>query len=464
MELENNLVKTENKHNRNRVIALQPTRLIVLSFALVIWTGTLLLLLPAASRDGNGSTLIEALFTATSATCVTGLVVVDTWQHWSTFGQIVIISLIQVGGLGLITFVTFFSAMLGRKMRIKSMVLAQESISYFSISGIRQLIKKVVLVTLTVESAGALLLSSRFVPQYGVKGIYLGLFHSISAFCNAGFDLMSISGEGKFVSLVKYNNDPVVIYTITSLIVIGGLGFVVWKDLYEYRKTKYLILHTKLVIIMTAILIVLGSILFYVFESQNRATMGELDLAGKINASVFQSVTPRTAGFNTIDQNGMKDISKLLTVILMFIGAAPGSTGGGIKVTTFSILLFAILSQLKGSEEIILFKKRVSLSTVSKALAIMGLSLMLVLVFTVIIQVIEDQPIINVLFETTSAFGTVGLTTGLTPGLHDISKLLLILLMYLGRVGPVSFALAVASNSHKNDSDIIYPEGRVIVG
>lgn len=456
--------KVEKKHDSNKIITIQPTRLIVLSFALVILTGTLLLLLPAASRDGKGSTLIEALFTATSATCVTGLVVVDTYQHWSTFGQIVIISLIQVGGLGLITFVTFFSSMLGRKMRIKSMVLAQESINYFSIAGIRQLVMKIVLVTLSIEFIGALLLSTSFVPQYGAKGFYLGFFHSVSAFCNAGFDLMSISGAGQFLSFIQYNNDPVVIYTVASLIVIGGLGFVVWKDLYEYRKTKYLMLHTKLVLIMTAILIVLGSILFFVFESQNPATMAKLNLAGKINASVFQSVTPRTAGFNTIDLNGMKDISKLLSIILMFIGAAPGSTGGGIKVTTFGILLFAILSQLKGSDEIVIFKRRVSFSTVSKALAIMGLSLMLVLVVSAIIQIIEDQPMINVLFETTSAFGTVGLTTGLTPGLHNISKLLLILLMYLGRVGPVSFALALATNSHKNDTDIIYPEGKVIVG
>jgi len=456
--------KVEKKHDSNKIITIQPTRLIVLSFALVILTGTLLLLLPAASRDGKGSTLIEALFTATSATCVTGLVVVDTYQHWSTFGQIVIISLIQVGGLGLITFVTFFSSMLGRKMRIKSMVLAQESINYFSIAGIRQLVMKIVLVTLSIEFIGALLLSTSFVPQYGAKGFYLGFFHSVSAFCNAGFDLMSISGAGQFLSFIQYNNDPVVIYTVASLVVIGGLGFVVWKDLYEYRKSKYLMLHTKLVLIMTAILIVLGSILFFVFESQNPATMAKLNLAGKINASVFQSVTPRTAGFNTIDLNGMKDISKLLSIILMFIGAAPGSTGGGIKVTTFGILLFAILSQLKGSDEIVIFKRRVSFSTVSKALAIMGLSLMLVLVVSAIIQTIEDQPMINVLFETTSAFGTVGLTTGLTTGLHNISKLLLILLMYLGRVGPVSFALALATNSHKNNTDIIYPEDKVIVG
>lgn len=455
---------TSHNKNRNRIMALQPTKLIVLSFALVILAGTLLLLLPIATKDSTGTSLIEALFTATSAVCVTGLIVVDTYQHWSTFGQLVIISLIQIGGLGLITFVTFFSTMLGRKMRLKSMVLAQESINYFSLDGIKNLVKKIVFFTLCFEVTGALLLSARFIPQYGLKGIYLGLFHAVSAFCNAGFDLMSISGRGQFLSLTQYNSDPVVLFTIASLIIIGGLGFIVWKDIFEYRKTKNLMLHTKLVLIITSILILTGAILFYIFESANPDTMGKLNTAEKINASVFQSVTPRTAGFNSVDLNSMNDISKLLTVILMFIGAAPGSTGGGVKVTTFGIILFAILSQLKGSDETVIFRRRVSFATVSKALAIIGFSAMLVLTVTTIILAIENKPLINILYEVTSAFATVGLTTGLTPGLHNVSKLLLILMMYIGRVGPVSFALALAVKAHKNDANIIYPEGKVIVG
>lgn len=452
------------KRRNNKIMAMQPTKLIVLSFFLVILMGTLLLLLPAASRDGKSAGLITALFTATSAVCVTGLVVVDTYEHWSVFGQVVILSLIQIGSLGLITFATFFSTLIGRKMRLKSMILAQESINYFSLEGIMRLIKKVVLVTLCIEVAGALLLSTRFVPQYGLKGFYLGLFHSISAFGNAGFDLMSVSGAGQYVSLTQYNNDPVVIYTVASLIIIGGLGFVVWKDLYDYRKTKMLLLHTKLVLTITALLIVLGTVLFFIFESGNSATMGKLDPAGKINASIFQSVTTRTAGFNTVDLNSMNDISKFLTIIFMFIGAAPGSTAGGIKVTTFGIILFAIISQLKGSDETVIFKRRVSFTTVSKALAIVGLSASLVLLFATIILAIEDKPMINVLYEVTSAFGTVGLSTGMTPDLHSASKLLLILMMFLGRVGPVTFALALTLRSHKNDSDTIYPEGKVIVG
>lgn len=452
------------RHKNNKILNLAPTKIIVLSFAIIIIIGAILLTLPEASRDGKSIGFLNALFTATSATCVTGLVVVDTYKHWTVFGQLVIISLIQAGGLGIVTLATFFSVLLGRKMSLRSMVLAQESISHFSFEGVLRLVSRVVLVTFGIEILGALLLSSRFVPQYGPKGFYMGLFHSISAFCNAGFDLMGIAGKGDFISLTQYNNDPIVLYTIAGLIVIGGLGFVVWKDLYEYRKKRYLLLHTKIVLVITLLLIVLGTVLFFTFESSNPATMGTLNLAGKVNSAVFQSITPRTAGFNSIDQGGMKEISKFLTVILMFIGAAPGSTAGGIKVTTFGVLLFAILSQIRGSEETILFHRRVGFNIVNKALAIAGFGAFLVLTVTSIVLAIENKPFLNVLYEVTSAFGTVGLTTGLTPTLHSASKLLLILTMFLGRVGPVTFAIALTLRAHKTDANIIHPEGKVIVG
>lgn len=442
----------------------RPTVMIVLSFFLLICAGTLLLMLPIASKDGKSTGLIDALFTSTSASCVTGLIVTDTYQHWTAFGQIVIILLIQVGGLGIITFATFFYSLLGKKFRIRSMVLAQESISYYSFQGITKLIKNVMLVTFVTEFIGALLLSIRFVPEYGLKGFYLGIFHSIASFCNAGFDLMSISGKGQFVSLLYYNNDPLVIYTIAALIVMGGLGFVVWKDLYDYRKNKCLMLHTKMVLTIVPVLIFSGAILFFALEYNNPLTLGKLDLPGKINASIFQSITPRTAGFNSIDQNAMSDLSKLLTIILMFIGAAPGSTGGGVKVTTFGIVMIAILSQLKGSDDVVVFKRRITFPTIIKALTIIGFSAMLVLFVAVIIVLLEGRPMINVFFEVVSAFGTVGLTTGMTPFLHPVSKLLLIMMMFLGRVGPVTFALALTMISHKNNTDIVYPEGKVIVG
>jgi len=452
------------RHRNNKILNLAPTKIIVLSFAILIFVGALLLMIPAASKDGTSISFINALFTATSATCVTGLVVVDTYNHWTLLGQLVILSLIQAGGLGIVTLASFFSVLLGRKMSIKGMVLAQESINHFSFEGVLRLIKKVVIVTFSIELIGAVLLSIRFIPQFGVKGLYLGLFHSISAFCNAGFDLMGIAGKGDFISLTQYNNDPIVIYTIAALIVIGGLGFLVWKDLYEHRQTKSLLLHTKVVLAITACLVFFGAVLFFIFECNNPATMGQLNLSGKINSAVFQSITPRTAGYNTLPLDGMNEISKFVTIILMFIGAAPGSTAGGIKVTTLGILLFAIISQIGGSDETIIFKYRVSSQIVNKALAITGFSAMLVLIITTIILGIENKPFLNVLYEVTSAFGTVGLSTGLTPDLHSVSKALLILTMFLGRVGPVTFAIALTLRSHKKDVDIIRPEGKIVVG
>jgi trk system potassium uptake protein TrkH len=312
--------------------------------------------------------------------------------------------------------------------------------------------------------AGTIILSVSFVPKFGLKGVYLGVFHSVSAFCNAGFDLMGIMGKGDFVSLTSYNNDPIVIYTIAFLIIIGGLGFMVWKDLYEFRKNKYLLLHTKVVLMMTVCLIVFGTIFFFAFEFNNPATMGKLNLFGKINSAFFQSVTPRTAGYNSLPLNDMREISKVVTIILMFIGAAPGSTAGGIKITTFGVILIAIISQVMGSEDAVFFKKKVAQSTISKALAIIGLSGMLVITVTTIILAIENKPFLNVIYEVTSAFGTVGLSTGITPSLHSVSKILLILTMFLGRVGPLTFVIALTLRSNKRNANIIYPEGKIVVG
>ena len=450
--------------HKNKILNLAPTRIIVLSFAVLVLSGAFLLSLPEASRDGRSIGFLNALFTATSATCVTGLVVVDTYRHWTLMGQLVILSLIQLGGLGIVTLASFFSVLLGRKMSLRGMILAQESTNHFSFEGVLRLVKYIVIFTVSIELLGAVLLSISFVPQFGLKGIYLGFFHSISAFCNAGFDLMSIQGKGEFVSLVSYNNNPLVIYTIAVLIVTGGLGFLVWKDLFDFRKVGSLFLHTKVVLIITAFLIITGTILFYMFESGNPATMGQLNFFGKINASVFQSVTPRTAGYNSIPINEMKEISKFTTIILMFIGAAPGSTAGGIKVTTFGIILFAVISQIRGSDETIIFKRKVASTIVIKAMAIVILSISLVFIVTTVILAVEGKPFVDVLFEVTSAFGTVGLSTGITPSLHSTSKILLILTMFLGRVGPVSFAIALSLKSNKKDSAITYPEGKIVVG
>lgn len=453
------MLKLTLKSKGNRLLDIAPTRIIVLSFAILILIGAVLLNLPVASNDGQSIGFLNALFTATSASCVTGLIIADTLTQWSLFGQIVIIMLIQAGGLGIVTLGTFFSVLMGKKVGLKAMLLAQESINHYSYEGILKLVKKVVLVTFIIELAGALLLSTSFVPKFGPRGFYMGLFHAVSAFCNAGFDII-----GNFSSITAYNNDPIVIYTISALIIIGGLGFMVWKDLYEYRRTKTLLLHTKLVLVISIFLILSGAVFFFAFEYNNPATMSNFSLFEKVNASFFHSVVCRTAGFNSISTDGMREISKAATIVLMFIGAAPGSTAGGIKVTTFGVIIMAIICQIRGSEDTIIFKRRVPHHIINKALAITGLSAMLVITVTTIILAIENSTFINVLYEAVSAFGTVGLSTGITPDLKPVSKIALIITMFLGRVGPVSFAIALTLKANRKNADLVYPEGKIVVG
>lgn len=447
------------KIKNKKITSISPARLIVFSFAALIFSGAFLLNLPIASNDGESIGFLNALFTATSATCVTGLVVADTATQWTLFGQLVILFLIQVGGLGLVTLFTFFTVLMGRKVSLRGRLLAQESVNHYNFTGVLGLIKNIIFITFYVEFIGACILASRFVPQHGVKGFYMGIFHSISAFCNAGFDLM-----GGYKSLTEYSRDPIVLYTIAGLIVIGGLGFTVWRDLYEHRKLKDTFLNTKLVLISTAFLITFGTVFFLFSEFNNPLTMGPLSLPDKINNAVFHSVTCRTAGYNSLSTDGMSEVSKMVTIFLMYIGAAPGSTGGGIKVTTFSIIIMAIVSHISGANETVVLKRRVPHIIVYKALSIVGLSMLLIFVMTTAIIGIEKINFINVLYEVTSAFGTVGLSTGITPSLHDASKLLLIITMFLGRVGPLSFAVALSLKSKKRNQDIVYTEGKIAVG
>lgn len=449
----------EKKKRHFKITDVSPTRMIVSSFAVLIFLGGLLLNLPVASNSGISIGFVNALFTATSATCVTGLIVADTLTQWTLFGQIIILVLIQVGGLGIITLATFFSAILGRKVGMKGRILAQASISEYSFTEVVAMIKGIVLITLVIEAAGAILFSIRFVPMFGLKGIYMSVFQSISAFCNAGFDLM-----GGYKSLTDFNGEPIILYTTAALIVIGGLGFIVWKDLYEYHETRTLYLHTKLVLMMTVLLIFGGAMFFLFQEYSNPSTMGALNFTEKINAAMFQSVTTRTAGFNSIDVDGMTEISKMFSVFLMFVGAAPGSTAGGVKVTTLAIVIVAIVSNIRGNSETVVLKRKVGQDVINKSLAIIGLSMILVFAMTTIIIAIEDMPFINVLFECTSAFGTVGQSTGITPLLHDSSKILLSFMMFLGRVGPLTFAVALAMREKKTLQNSVYPEGKIMVG
>ncbi|WP_312645000.1 TrkH family potassium uptake protein [Hydrogenoanaerobacterium sp.] len=446
-------------------LSTSPARAICLSFLAVIAVGTLLLCLPFSSRDGQFTNVLDALFTATSATCVTGLIVFDTGTKWSVFGQATILALIQVGGLGLVTITTFFNIVIGKRLGFRSMQRAQEAINVDGVMDIDKMIRIVVKASLAVEGIGAAILMLVFVPKYGLYGIFISIFLAISAFCNAGFDILGF--EQPFISLSNYNGNFIVIFTITMLIIIGGLGFVVWADLMEYRKTKKLMLHSRVVLLITAILIASGTAMFLICEWNNPATMADMSLREKLFAAYFQSVTTRTAGFNTIDITQMHLITKTLSMILMFIGAAPGSTGGGIKVTTISVVIMTVLSVIKGSEDTVIMKRKVAKNTVYKSLTIIVLAAFLVIIaggvmyFTIPESTLETG--IDAMFEAVSAFATVGLSSGVTAVANIPSKMVLILTMFTGRVGPISFVLSLAVRGGINKNQIM-PDGKIMVG
>ena len=439
-------------------ILYSPPAVICLSFLLVILFGSILLTLPVATETHVSTPFLDCVFTATSATCVTGLVIYDTAPYWSTFGEVVIISLIQIGGLGFITLATFFLTIARRKAGLRNMMLAQESLNTMNLQETIPLIRQVFSVVFIVEFAGACILSIDFVPRFGPVGFYYGVFHSISSFCNAGFDLMG----GNFASMSAYNDTPLVLYTMDLLIIIGGLGFIVWKDLIDYRKNRKLLLHTKIVLIITAVLIVAGSLFIYLAEYDN--ALSNLPLDQQINASVFLSVNSRTAGFASINPNDLHSITKVFVSMLMFIGGASGSTAGGIKVNTLGIMLIAIICVIRSSDETVVRRRKIPGGIVLKAFSITFLSGILVVLVTFLINLMQPElPLVNVLFESTSGFGTVGLSTGITPSLNSVSKLLIILNMYAGRVGPLSFALVLALLK-RGSSNTIYPEGKFVVG
>lgn len=453
------MIKLTIRYKDKKIFAMNPTRLIVLSFILLIALGTFLLNLPIASKDGESVGAFDAFFTSTSASCVTGLVLWDTRDQWTTFGQLVILFLVQIGGLGIITLTMFFSVILGRRISLKGRVLVQESLNSLSFDGALQLLKRVFSITIFIESIGAILLSISFVPKFGLRGIYMGIFHSISAFCNAGFDLM-----GNQKSLIGYNGNPLVLYTIAFLTITGGLGFIVWDDILEHKRKKTFLLHTKIVFVTSSVLLIFGAILFFLFEYNNPNTTGGLSLFEKINASFFHSVITRTVGFTSLPVENMTELSKVTTTILMFIGGAPGSTAGGIKVTTFSIILVAIISQIRGSDPVA-FNNSISYNSISRAIAIVGLAAIWIIVVTTLILVVEGEKyrFLNVLYQVTSVFSTTGLSVVNIPSLHLVSKILIMITMFIGRVGPITFAIALTINNNMK-KDKIYPEGKVIVG
>ncbi len=462
------------KAGRLRALLTKPARLITLSFMSVIAVGTFLLALPAAARDGSSIGWMHAWFTSTSATCVTGLLVVDTATHWSLFGQVIILLLIQIGGLGMITITTFFFVMARRKIGFRTMVVAQESTASLRFSDVKRLVRRVMMMTGGIELVGAGVLATQYVPIFGwQQGLFKALFHSISAFCNAGFDLLGDGASGPFSSLAIWSGNALVLVTTALLIILGGLGFIVISSLLTCSKKKSLPFHSKLVLFMTGLLLVSGTVLFWLSE-HHRSTVGVWGAqpAGqRLLAAFFQSTTARTAGFSSVDQAALTGRSKIGTMLLMFIGAAPGSTGGGIKVTTFAMLIAAVFAELRGFEHPILLRHRIARPVFNKAFLILALGLVVVLTTTWGIIAIEDLPLrcgtfseLDILFEAISAFATVGLSTLGTSALQAGSWILLIFSMIVGRVGPASFAISLMQEPRPGNRERVHPEGRCIVG
>ena len=374
--------------------------------------------------------------------------------------------LIQIGGLGLVTLTSFFNLVVGKKLGLRGMKLASESINSTSFGDVPHLLRMIFTFTLTVESIGAVLLGLYFVPTYGLHGVFIAIFLAVSAFCNAGFDILGFLGE--YTSLMTFNGRYLVIFTIMALIIVGGLGFIVWNDLLAYRKTKTLLLHTKVVLLTTAFLIFIGTVCFMLFEWNNPATLQPMGMKEKIGASLMQSVTMRTAGFNSVDLYAMRDSTKVFSIVLMFIGAAPGSTGGGIKVTTIAVIIMTAVSIIRGKEEPYLLKRRIAANVVYRSLAILFLGV--VTVGVTAITLMATSPLeangltgIDATFEAVSAFATVGVSSGSTAIGSPFSKIMLILSMFIGRVGPVSFGLSLAAQQNVSRK-LIVPEGRIVVG
>lgn len=446
------------RSDHHRRASLRPPLLLVAGFLIVIVVGSLLLTLPVSNRDGMVTPYMTALFTATSAVCVTGLVVVDTKSYWSPFGQAVILLLIQVGGLGFMTSSTLLFLLIGRRLGLRERILLREAHGVLPLGGVLRLTRRVLLVTALIEGAGAVILSIRFAQDFPVDwAAWMGVFHAVSAFNNAGFDI-----TGGFRSITMYSSDPLVVLTVASLLILGGISFTVIVDLWGRSPLRSLLLDTKMVLLTTASLLIVGTISLLLFEYQNVATVGQMDLPSKVMNAFFSAATPRTAGFSTIDVGSMTQSGLILTMALMFIGAASGSTGGGIKVNTFAVLTAAVISSIRGRQKAVAFARELPSGHVYRALTVALLAVGLVFVVTLLLSGTERFSLTQLLFETISAFGTVGLSMGITPDLSLMGKALIILTMFVGRVGPLTVALALAQRD--KPERIGYPEGQVKIG
>lgn len=450
----NGLFERHGYHRLNQV------QYIALGFFFIILAGSLILTLPIASQSGEWTPFLDSMFTATSATCVTGLVVYDTFTHWNVFGQLVILLLIQIGGLGFITVGVGFSMAFRRRIGLRQRDLLKESINAMEIGGIVKLSRKIFIGTALCEGVGALLLATRFIPEFGlVKGIYYSIFHAISAFCNAGFDLMG--GQQPYASFTAYATDPVINITLMLLIIVGGLGFVVWSDVVskQFRWKNYC-LHTKMVISVTLLLIFGGALFLFLFEQGG--TISGMSTGDQILASLFGSVTARTAGFNTVDTGALQPESKLLTIALMFIGGSPGSTAGGVKTTTIAVILIYVVSNLRGESGCNVFHRRIGDEVIKRASMVFCLNLFLGLTSVTLILATSNLRMSDVLFEVYSAISTVGMTTGITRDLNVVGRIVIIILMYCGRIGSMTFALSFVAKPETKGLSL--PEEKITIG
>lgn len=454
-------MKTENRSIKQRFYAASFTRIVAAGYFILLLVGTFLLMLPVSAVSGEWTPFPDALTTATSASCVTGLIVYDTFTHWSLFGQVVLLGLIQMGGLGYMTLITVFSVLIGRKISLRERGLLKESTNSLYLGGIVNLTKKTVVGTLIFEGIGAVILSFRFYPVFGLKkAVYYGIFHSVSAFCNAGFDLMGVLEP--YSSMEKFNSDPVVLMTLSALIIVGGIGFVVWQDIsgnrFRFRKYR---LHSKIVLSTSLILLLVGGILIFAFEYNN--TLAGMNLADKIFNSLFTSVSARTAGFGSIALSDMTPGSYLVHIVYMLIGGSPGSTAGGLKTTTFAVLLITAWSGIRNSENVNVFRRRLGNDVIRKALTVVMIYFSLVFVSAIVISATNPSlTLAEILFEVSSAIGTVGISCGVMEKSDMVCQMILTLLMYCGRVGSMSFAMIFTES--KTPSKVLLPEEKIIIG
>ncbi|MBE6706790.1 MAG: potassium transporter KtrB [Ruminococcaceae bacterium] len=452
--------------NKRGRFSLSTTQIILLSFIVAIGVGSLLLALPISAADGHAVPYVDALFTATTATCVTGLVTVPTATTWSVFGQIVILILIQIGGLGIITIMSGFMLMLNRKMGIGDRLLLQDAFNLNTMSGLAKFIRNILLGTLIIEGIGALLYMTVFVPSFGARGIWISVFNAVSAFCNAGIDII---GEN---SLYDYATNPIINIVTSALIIIGGIGYIVWWDVLRVlrgrtpknrRVFRHLTLHSKIAIVTTLSLIFGGGLFLFIVEYNNPESIGSLSLIDKIQVSLFQSVTTRTAGFASVPQESLTGAGAILSMILMFIGGSPVGTAGGVKTVTVAVLLCSALSTVRNKQSATLFNRAISADSIRKAVAVVATFVCILLSSTVLLSMTTDASSLDVFYEAMSATATVGLSRNVTSGLDSLGKIIIIFTMYFGRVGPISLAVALGSRG-KDQNAISDPVEEISIG